>query len=345
VPPSPTLPGVSDQVLPPADAGAVDRQGGPARALVVRARRRLADDVVGLELADPAGGALPAWEPGAHVDVTVRPGVVRQYSLCGDPADRTVWRIGVLREPAGRGGSVHLHDQVGVGAVLTVGPPRNAFPLVPASRYLLIAGGIGITPLVPMAAELAARGADWRLLYGGRRSASMAFADELARHGDRVVLHPQDSHGLLPLGPVLDGMRAAGGHIGAAVYCCGPPALLAAVEQACADWPPGALRIERFQPVVAAHQAGDRAFAVRLAASGRTVRVAAGQSVLAALEADGLAVTSSCRDGTCGTCETQVVEGAVDHRDTVLTEAERAAGETMMICVSRAAGERLTLDL
>jgi len=337
VPPVPPLPGVSERP--------VARGASPALDLVVRGRRRLADDVVGLDLADPAGADLPSWAPGAHVDVTVRPGVVRQYSLCGEPADRSTWRIAVLREPAGRGGSAHLHDRVGTGDLLTVGHPRNSFPLVPAARYLLIAGGIGITPLRPMVAELAERGADWRLLYGGRRRASMAFVEELSRHGERVVVRPQDSDGLLPLAEVLDGLRADGEHHGAAVYCCGPPGLLAAVELACAGFPAGTLHVERFHPAEAAHQPGDRPFEVLLAASRRTVRVGAGQSVLAALEAAGVAVTSSCRDGTCGTCETDVVEGTVDHRDTVLTEAERAAGETMMICVSRSLADRLILDL
>lgn len=322
------------------------------RTLTVRGRQRLAEDVVGLELTDPAGGLLPPWSPGAHVDVTVRPGLVRQYSLCGDPADRATWRIAVLREAAGRGGSMHLHDRVGVGSVLPVGGPRNAFPLVEAGRYLLIAGGIGITPLLPMAAELAARGADWRLLYGGRRRGAMAFAEELGRHGDRVVLHPQDTHGLLPLEPVLDDLRAAGqpgsaepGSAEPAIYCCGPEGLLGAVERLCAARPAGALHVERFRPAVAARQDTDRAFDVQIAGSGRVIRVAAGRSVLEALEAAGLGVPSSCRDGTCGTCETRVVAGPVDHRDSVLTAAEHSRGETMMICVSRSSGERLVLDI
>lgn len=313
--------------------------------LTVRARRHVAEDVVCFDLADPTGAALPPWTPGAHVDVTVRPGTVRQYSLCGDPADRHHWRIAVLREAAGRGGSVHLHDRVGVGALLPVGQPRNAFPLVAAPRYLLVAGGIGVTPLLPMIDELAARGAEWRLLYGGRHRAAMAFADDLARHGDRVVLHPQDTHGLLPLGPVLDGLRASGEHEETAVYCCGPEGLLGAIEGHCAQWPAGALHVERFHPAEPAHRDTDGAFELRLARSGRVLRVGPGQSVLEVLEAAGAAVTSSCRDGTCGTCETPVVEGDVDHRDTVLTPAERDGGRTMMVCVSRGLGGRLVLDI
>ncbi|EFC80859.1 PDR/VanB family oxidoreductase [Frankia sp. EUN1f] len=319
--------------------------GGPELTLVVRARRSLALDVVCFDLADPAGTPLPAWTAGAHVDVTVRPGLTRQYSLCGDPSDRGVWRIAVLREAAGRGGSTHLHDRVGAGTRLTVSHPRNAFALVDAPRYLLVAGGIGITPLMPMVAELAARGADWSLLYGGRALAAMAFAEELARYGPRVVLHPQDTHGLLPIGDVLGDLVGSGAHEGTAVYCCGPEGLLGAVEAACAAWPAGALHTERFRPAELAVRDGDHPFELRLARSGRVLTVRPGQSVLAALESAGAAVTSSCRDGTCGTCETAVLGGDVDHRDTVLSQAERAAGRTMMVCVSRSLGERLELDI
>nr|WP_321572635.1 PDR/VanB family oxidoreductase [Parafrankia colletiae] len=319
---------------------------GTDLTVVVHARRRVAHDVVCLELADPTGEPLPAWTPGAHVDITVRPGMIRQYSLCGDPADRGSWQVAVLREGAGRGGSVHLHDRVAPGTLLTAGRPRNAFPLVAAPNYLLIAGGIGITPLLPMAAELAARGADWRLLYGGRRREAMAFADDLAeRYGERVVLHPQDTHGLLPIGAVLDDLHRSGGGERTAVYCCGPEALLTAVEQACADWPAEALHVERFRPAQPASRDSDQAFELRLARSGRILTVRPGQSILAALEAAGAVVASSCRDGTCGSCETTVVAGEVDHRDTVLSAAERASGRTMMVCVSRSRGERLELDI
>lgn len=280
-----------------------------------------------------AGDDLPAWEPGAHVDVEIRPGLLRQYSLCGDPAARDRWRIAVLREDPGRGGSVHLHDRVQVGDALRVGEPRNNFPLVPAPRYRFVAGGIGITPLLPMLREAEHRGAEWDLFYGGRRRSRMAFLNELAEYGPRVRILPEDEHGLLPLAEIA----AAD----ALVYCCGPGPLLDAVQRFC---PPERLRVERFQPrEIAAAPA--RGFEVVASASGRTVRVGPGQSVLDALGRAGLAMPSSCREGTCGSCETTVLDGEVDHRDSVLSEQERAAGKTMMVCVSRARSDRLVLDV
>jgi ferredoxin-NADP reductase len=243
--------------------------------------------------------------------------------------------VAVLREPASRGGSRHVHERLVPGAALRADGPRNHFELLPAEEYVFIAGGIGITPILPM---LDAADARWRLLYGGRRRASMAFLDRLTRHGDRVTVHPQDEFGLLDLG-LLDTPRP-----GLLVYCCGPEPLLAAVEARCAGWPPGALRVERFTPRPAEFDA-ERDLEVVLNSSGRTVSVPAGISVLKAVEQAGVSVLSSCREGTCGTCETGVLDGEPEHRDSVLTEAERAAGDVMMICVSRCRGERLVLDL
>ncbi|MFB7507252.1 PDR/VanB family oxidoreductase [Streptomyces broussonetiae] len=304
--------------------------------LVVVQRRLAADGVVSLTLRHPLGRQLPAWEPGAHVDLLLGPGLERQYSLCSDPADRSAWRIAVLREPHGRGGSAHVHAELDVGAKVRVRGPRNHFRLEPARRYLFVAGGIGITPLLPMLAAAEAAGAQWSLLYGGRSRASMAFTGELARYGDRVVLAPQDETGLLDLGPVLDGLPED-----ALVYCCGPGPLLDAVEERC---PARSLRVERFRPrEQQAHS--EREFAVVLTRSGRTVTVPPDVSVLDAVRAAGVEVLYSCAEGTCGTCETGVLEGAPDHRDSVLTEEERAAGDTMMICVSRCRGTRLVLDL
>ncbi|CAL9583771.1 Phenoxybenzoate dioxygenase subunit beta [Streptomyces sp. enrichment culture] len=304
--------------------------------LVVERSEPAADGVLALTLRRPRGGELPAWEPGAHIDVVLGPGLERQYSLCGDPADRHAWRIAVLREPEGRGGSAYVHDRLGPGAAVRVRGPRNHFPLEPAPHYRFVAGGIGITPILPMLAAAEAAGAEWTLLYGGRTRASMAFTRELARYGDRVVLAPQDETGLLDLAPVLDGLPD-----GALVYCCGPGPLLDAVEERC---PPGVLRLERFRPK-AREAAGDTEFEVELARSGGTVTVPPGVSVLDAVRAAGVEVLYSCAEGTCGTCETDVLEGTPDHRDSVLTEAERASGETMLICVSRCRGKRLVLDL
>jgi ferredoxin-NADP reductase len=306
--------------------------------LEVTARRTLADGVIGLTLAAADGAPLPAWEPGAHVDLLLRPGLVRQYSLCGDPADRRSWRIAVLREPAGRGGSAHVHDELGVGEPVRVAGPRNRFPLLRSPGYLFIAGGIGITPILPMLATAQRRGARWRLVYGGRRRASMAFLDELSRYGGRVDVRPQEDCGLLDLDVVL-GTPVPG----TLVYTCGPEPLLAAVSGRCRDWPAGSLHVERFTAPPAAPPGG--AFEVELRASGRTLTVPAGGSILGAAEDAGVAVLSSCREGTCGTCETDVLDGVPDHRDAVLTDAERAAGDVMMICVSRSLTPRLVLDL
>ncbi|GGJ45490.1 PDR/VanB family oxidoreductase [Streptomyces brasiliensis] len=305
--------------------------------LVVDRRESVADGVLSLTLRHPLGEELPAWEPGAHVDLVLGPGLERQYSLCGDPADRSGWRIAVLWEPEGRGGSAHVHERMGRGDKVRVRGPRNHFALRPARRYRFIAGGIGITPIVPMLSAARAAGAEWTLLYGGRTRASMAFLDELALYGDRVTVAPQDETGLLDLGSVLDGLP-----VGTLVYCCGPGPLLDAVEERC---PPDVLHVERFRPKEQQQAGGDVEFEVVLARCDRTLTVAPGVSVLDTVRAAGVDVLYSCTEGTCGTCETDVLEGTPDHRDSVLTDTEREAGETMMICVSRCRGRRLVLDL
>ncbi|CAM5388109.1 PDR/VanB family oxidoreductase [Streptomyces fumanus] len=304
--------------------------------LVVADARPAADGVRVLTLRHPLGEPLPEWTPGAHLDLLLAPGLERQFSLCGDPADREVWRVAVLREPAGRGGSAYVHEKLAPGAEVRVRGPRNHFPLEPAPRYRFVAGGIGITPILPMLAAAEAAGAEWTLLYGGRSRASMAFTGELAAYGDRVTLAPEDETGLLDLAAVLDRLPPD-----TLVYCCGPGPLLDAVEERC---PPEVLRTERFRPEE--RPAGEDAeFEVVLARSGRSVTVPPRVSVLDAVRAAGAEVLYSCTEGTCGTCETEVVEGVPDHRDSVLTEEERAAGETMLICVSRCRGKRLVLDL
>ncbi|WP_405469031.1 PDR/VanB family oxidoreductase [Streptomyces canus] len=304
--------------------------------LVVDRRDAAADGVLALTLRHPLGEQLPQWEPGAHIDVVLGPGLERQYSLCGDPADRTAWRIAVLREPVGRGGSAHVHEQLGQGDKVRVRGPRNHFTLRPAPRYRFIAGGIGITPILPMLAAAEAQGVEWTLLYGGRTRESMAFTEELRRYGDRVTVAPQDETGLLDLASVLDGVPE-----GTLVYCCGPGPLLDAVEERC---PAGLLHVERFTPKEQP-AAENTEFEVELAQTGTTVTVAPDVSVLDAVRASGVEVLFSCTEGTCGTCETDVLDGTPDHRDSVLTDEEREAGETMMICVSRCRGKKLVLDL
>ncbi|MEW2401343.1 PDR/VanB family oxidoreductase [Streptomyces sp. NPDC046862] len=304
--------------------------------LVVDRRESAADGVLALTLRHPLGEQLPAWEPGAHIDVLLGPDLERQYSLCGDPADRLTWRIGVLREPDGRGGSAYVHEELRDGDKVRVRGPRNNFALEPAPRYRFVAGGIGITPILPMLAAAEAAGAQWTLLYGGRTRDSIAFTGELAAYGDRVTVAPQDETGLLDLGPVLDDVPE-----GTLVYCCGPGPLLDAVEERC---PGGVLRVERFQPKE--QESGpDSEFEVVLERTGKTLTVPVGVSVLDTVRASGVEVLYSCTEGTCGTCETDVLEGTPDHRDSVLSDEEREAGETMLICVSRCRGQRLVLDL
>ncbi|MDL5159810.1 PDR/VanB family oxidoreductase [Actinomycetospora termitidis] len=308
--------------------------------LIVRDRRDEADGVVSLTLADPDGHDLPVWTAGAHVDVTVDDGVVRQYSLSSDPADRTVWRLGVLREPAGRGGSEFVCTKLDVGDLVEVSTPRNHFELVPAGRYLFVAGGIGITPVLAMIARARATGAEWSLVYGGRTRSSMAFLDELGVYGDRVTVVPQDEQGLLPLADVLGGVAP-----GTLVYACGPEPMLAAVEAHVVDR--AALHLERFTPKIVEGEGPDEAFEVEFATSGLTATVPAESSILAVAEELGLPVDFSCREGTCGSCETPILAGRAEHRDSVLESEEQAENTCLMICVSRAERgcARLRLEL
>ncbi|TPQ19033.1 PDR/VanB family oxidoreductase [Streptomyces sporangiiformans] len=311
--------------------------------LVVATRTPAADGVVSLTLRRPDGEPLPSWTPGAHIDLLLDGGLIRQYSLCGHPADHEAWRIAVLREPQGRGGSAYVHEHLEEGATVRVRGPRNNFPLRPAARHLFIAGGVGITPVLPMVEAAEAAGADWRLLYGGRTRTSMAFLDRLAPYGDRVLVRPQDEYGLLDLAAFLGSPEE-----GTLVHACGPEPLLQAVQERCADadWPPGTLGVERFAPARTAEGAGPaEAFEVVLARAGLTVTVPPDHSVLEAVEKAGVTVDFSCREGTCGTCETDVLDGTPDHRDSLLSEDERETGDTMLICVSRSCGPRLVLDL
>ncbi|XBB67891.1 PDR/VanB family oxidoreductase [Nocardioides sp. WV_118_6] len=309
--------------------------------LTVVAAVEAAADVMMLTLAAADGSALPPWTPGAHIDLVLGDDLVRQYSLCGSPADSTTWRIGVLRAPDSRGGSKAVHAELSAGTTVRVRGPRNHFPMVASPRYLFVAGGIGITPMLPMIAEAEASGADWRLVYGGRSRASMAFTHELAPYGDKVTLLPQDEAGLPDLDALL-GVPAPD----TLVYTCGPTGLLDAVEARCgASWPAGSLHLERFAAKAAVSEGEDEAFELVLQRSGLTLEVPADQSVFEVCRAAGVSVVGSCLEGVCGTCETEVVDGDVDHRDSILNEEEKESNEFMMICVSRCRSGRLTLDL
>jgi len=309
-------------------------------AVRVEAKDTVAEGVVTLTLREVDGQRLPPWEAGAHVDLILDAAATRQYSLCGDPGTPDVWRLGILRDAAGSGGSLYVHDQLKAGDVVHVRGPRNNFPLVESPRYLFIAGGIGITPMLPMIRSAEAAGAEWQLVYGGRQRTSMAFLDELAAHGDRVVVRPQEEYGLLDLDSLLGQPQPD-----TKVYCCGPEPLLAAVEQRCATWPKRSLHVERFVPKPLTEAVLHEAFEVYLAQSDVTVTVPPEKSILSVVEDAGVPVLSSCAEGTCGTCETTVLEGVPDHRDSVLDSDEREAGDCMMICVSRACTPRLVLDL
>ncbi len=310
--------------------------------LVVESATPVAEDVVALTLVDPDGDSLPPWTPGAHVDLLLENNLIRQYSLCGRPSDSRTIRIGVLRAPDSRGGSTFVHDRLREGATVRVRGPRNHFLLVGAPRYIFIAGGIGITPLLPMIAEAEASGADWHLYYGGRSRSSMGFLDELAPYGDKVTLVPQDEAGMLDLATILGEPRDD-----TLVYCCGPEGLLGAVEGLCASaWPAGALHVERFAAKeITAPEGGERAFELELARTGLTLTVPPDRSVFDVIEDAGVSVLGSCKEGICGTCEQVVLSGDVDHRDSVLSATEQAANDAMMVCVSRCRSDRLTLDL
>ena len=310
----------------------------------VRRRETVADGVVTLTLADPSGADLPEWAPGAHIDLLMTPSLVRQYSLCGDTANRAQWQVGVLLDPNSRGGSQFVHDKLHEGATVRVRGPRNHFPLVGSPRYLFIAGGIGITPMMPMIAAAEGAGADWRLLYGGRTRSSMSFVDMLERHGDRVTVSTRDAQANFraKLGAALSSAQD-----NTLVYCCGPEGLLSSVEEACKTWPDGSLHIERFSAKELEPPSPEAldTFEIECQRSGLTLTVSPDKSVYQVCEDAGVDVLGSCMEGVCGTCECDVLEGEPDHRDSVLNDAEKARNDVMMICVSRSRSERLVLDL
>ena len=317
-----------------------------AMQVTVRSRRTEAEGICSFELVHPEGLALPAFTAGAHIDVHVAPGVVRQYSLCNPPGEGGHYRIAVLREPASRGGSAGMHEQVQAGQALTISAPRNHFELAPAARRsLLLAGGIGITPIWAMAQALHATGADFALHYCGRAAARMAFVDEMARapFGAQVQVHADDG----PEAQRFDADRLlAHPEAGTHLYVCGPAGFMNHVLDTARrhGWPEAQLHREFFAGTATA-QASDGGFGVRLARSGQTLQVPADKSVLEVLVAGGIDVPYSCESGVCGTCLTPVLEGVPDHRDTFLTEAERAANDQFTPCCSRAHTPLLVLDL
>jgi ferredoxin-NADP reductase len=308
--------------------------------LRVEVRKAVAADVIRLVLVDPSGADLPRWTPGAHIDLA-HDGVVRQYSLCGDPASLASYEVAVLKSATSRGGSVALHRTIRVGSLVAVSGPRNNFTLEDADSYLFLAGGIGITPLLPMLRRVEARPASWRLVYGGRTREHMAFVDDLVEaYGPKVDVVAQDERGLPDLAAEIASVPD-----GALVYACGPEGMLRACEGAASDaGRRRQLRLERFGR---REDVEDEAtpFEVELASSGTVLDVPLDRCLLDVLLEAGVDLDYSCREGTCGTCETSVLAGEVDHRDAVLTDDEREAGDVMFVCVSRARTPRLVLDL
>ncbi|MFB7515906.1 PDR/VanB family oxidoreductase [Streptomyces sp. NPDC056144] len=305
------------------------------RKVRVAGRATPAEGVVELRLEGTGGADLPAWRPGAHVDLVLPSGLVRQYSLCGDPADSGTYTIATRLIEDGDGGSREVHEALHEGVEIEVRGPRNRFALVDSPAYVFVAGGIGITPVLPMVRAAEAAGAEWRLVYCGRSRATMPYADEAERlggDGGRVTVVAEDEAGFPDLGFLA--------HVPAetAVYCCGPDGLMEAVGAALPDG-----RTPYLERFTAAPATGGSPFEVELRRSGRTVKVAADQTVLAAVRAELPGITYSCEQGFCGTCQQRVLGGEIDHRDELLTEAERE--DSMLICVSRCAGKRLVLDL
>ncbi|MFI2199640.1 PDR/VanB family oxidoreductase [Streptomyces sp. NPDC020192] len=309
--------------LPALEEPVSGRPRSRALRLLVTSHETVADGVVQLRLEGPD---LPRWEPGAHLDLVLPSGLVRQYSLCGDPEDTSSYTVAARLVADGRGGSRELHEQVTEGTELEVRGPRNRFPLVEAESYVFVAGGIGITPLLPMLRALP-ENAEWRLLYAGRDRASMPFLEEVEKLGgrDRVTVVEGRAD--------LDALEVSEG---AAVYCCGPEGLMAAVEARFPD-----VRLERFAPRTSSD--GNTEFEVELRRRGRTLTVPADSTVLAAVRRELPNTAYSCEQGFCGTCQQRVLEGEIDHRDELLTDTERA--DSMLICVSRARSDRLVLDM
>jgi ferredoxin-NADP reductase len=311
--------------------------------VIVSRRDTSTEGVVVFELTARGDTPLPAWTPGAHVDVLQPSGLIRQYSLCGVPGSGT-WRLGVLREADARGGSTWMCDSLQEGQSLRLAGPRTHFHFdpEPGVPVVLLAAGIGVTPIIPMAAEAAASGVDYRLHYSGHEG-RMAFLPELeAAHGERLVTHVSERDDRVDLDALL--ATAAAADPSTRIYCCGPASFIASAERAAAA---AGLEFhtERFEAETLTPPVWREPFEVELAMSGITVTVPPDRSILETIEEEGVFVLSSCHEGTCGTCETPVLEGELDHRDSILTPQERARGDVMFICVSRAACPRLVLDL
>jgi vanillate O-demethylase ferredoxin subunit len=315
--------------------------------LQVRVSRKVseADGISSFELVPTVGTELPAFEAGAHIDVHLKDGLVRQYSLCNPPTERHRYQIAVLRDPSSRGGSTAMHDDIEAGHVITISAPKNHFPLEPATRSVLFAGGIGVTPILAMAEALSGAGADFEMHYNVRSPERTAFRERIAAapYADRVHFHYDsgDAAQKLDVASVL-GAPKPGTH----VYVCGPGGYIDHVlgTASALGWPPAQVHREYFN-AVPVDETGDTAFDVKLASSGQVFTIPVGRTVVEVLEENGVDVPVSCEQGVCGTCLTRVLEGMPDHRDVYLTDEERAANDQFTPCCSRSKSPTLTLDL
>lgn len=303
----------------------------------VVSKRQVADAIVEIEFVGDRS-PLPTWEPGAHTDVHLPNGLIRQYSLMQGESDPNAWRIAVLREDHGRGGSEYLADKLAVGQFVSLGEPRNHFHFDANAPLCFIGGGIGVTPLIPMAEAAERAGADWELHYLGRSRSHLAYVDYLVeRFGSKIVLHIADESTRLDLLELLAERTPD-----TEVYCCGPERLLDALEQGMGE--SELLHLERFAPKDQEF-APNRAFTVVAEKSGVEFEVPEDESILVAADFEGIEIEGDCLEGTCGSCETRVISGEVEHRDSILTAKQRRENQCMMICVSRAAGDRIVLDI
>lgn len=321
------------------------RSATAQREVQVRAIVLEAEGIASFELRDPRGESLPAFTAGAHIDVHIKPGCVRQYSLCNDPRERHRYVIAVQREDHGRGGSRAMHEEVRIGSVLTIAGPRNHFPLAEgARRHVLLAGGIGVTPMMAMIAALETRGEDYRLYYCTRTSEKTAFLDRLGPlvgAGKATIRHDGgDPARGFDLAALLREWEP-----GTHLYYCGPPGFMEAVRTACAYWPREVVHFEHFSPPTDASvpQWQNRPFRIKLLRSGRELEVPADKTIVTVLRENDVFIETSCENGVCGTCLTRYVAGEPDHRDFVLDEADRR--EFVLVCCSRSKTPVLVLDL
>ena len=313
--------------------------------VIVTSVRHEADRVLSFVLADPGGDDLPPWAPGAHIDLTLPSGLVRQYSLCGDPQDLSHYRIAVLLERDSRGGSKELHTTQLCGHRLTLRGPKNHFAMGDEDKALFLAGGIGITPILPMVREQARRGGTPKLVYGGRSRQSMAFVSELRDLAIDLEIRIENESGLPDIEAIFDASS-----VGVPVYVCGPAGMLAAAaDHARRSGREADLHLERFgapvSPDTSNPPGSDHEFVVELRRSGLTLVVPETRGLLEVIREVLPDVPFSCEEGVCGTCETRVIDGLPDHRDLLLTESEKLSNGTMMICVGRSRSPKLVLDL